>query len=139
MDPRFRAHRHLAQMESYTAAHDCALPIDRATIQCSSVSEVIGVYRNDGDANTSMVLIGTRGILVLSPRSTDIPYDQINDTAIGGPPGFEKHEADKIIVTLKNGTMAEVPVYGGKGRFRDVYQFLSFLRRCQWYLQRTLA
>ncbi len=122
-------------MRNYKSLSNEALPDYMPAFEGSGIAELIGIYENKKGGAEDAVVIGSDGLLVLGKESSEVLYGNIADTTIGGEPGFEKLEADRIVVTLKDGQVVEVPVRGGEGRFRDVYEFTTFLRRCIWYAQ----
>lgn len=90
---------------------------------------LLGYYANNELSlpEADLILVSTFGLHLLSssdsPRTID--FESISD--IDGPK--EKAGADRLQLRLTNGSSEEVVVRGGRGKLRDVFGFLRFLRR----------
>lgn len=88
--------------------------------------ELIGIYRNPPAPESDEVYVTDRRLIVQKPAGGEsVPYSQI--ARIETPQ--EKYAAEYLRVHLASGTAVHIPVRGGNGRFRDVWEFLRFLQR----------
>jgi hypothetical protein len=91
----------------------------------------IGVYWNVLESLSDALLITTFGIRVR--RSTGwvmLDYDDIGEIIY---PHREDYEiSDHLRIRTLSGTAIDLPICGGRGRFRDVWPFIRFIRRVLW-------
>lgn len=124
MTPKARAHRILKAMSNYRDFELSGYPH-----YLRPSSSYIGVYENIPNSDEDAILIKNEGVEILGSNSQSIPFSKITSLAL---PMAEKTEIDKVLVRIKSvDDELFVPVRGGRGRFRDVFEFLRFLSRCQ--------
>jgi hypothetical protein len=88
--------------------------------------ELVGAYQNHIGLADSAVVITTRRLLVEHRGSwRSINYSNISDIVLPR----EKGSADRLLVREISGKQTEVPVSGGQGHLRDVFEFSRFLDR----------
>jgi hypothetical protein len=82
--------------------------------------ELLGVYDNpEGPA----VYVTNRSVRWMGEHAVE--YSRITESNVPG----DKTEANRLVVTLTDGTSETVPVAGGEGRLRDVWEFKRYMDR----------
>jgi hypothetical protein len=85
----------------------------------------MGIYDNSIDKSRDVILVTDRGIhTFLQEVWSSFDYDQVVE--ITTP---TNKAAEGLSIRLKSGELFWLPVRGGKGRFRDIFEFLRFLDR----------
>jgi hypothetical protein len=122
-----RAHRTLRRMKNFVA-----LSAQDGTEWLGSLpalvgdEHLIGAYQNQIGTAAGAVVITTTRLLVEQHGSwSTINYSDIGDIVLPD----EKNSANRLLVREMSGKQTEVPVSGGQGRFRDVFEFGRFLQR----------
>jgi hypothetical protein len=119
-----RAHRILRSLTTYSTEpskiHEFA---EKAGI---SSDQLIGVYVN-ADARLQAMLISKDAVHLIKNRDEvySIPYTLIE--RIDGP--VEKVNSDEVTLHLKNGIAHVLPITARRGKFKDVFAFVTFFDR----------
>ncbi|MEO1022705.1 MAG: hypothetical protein AAFW89_09175, partial [Bacteroidota bacterium] len=93
--------------------------------------DLIGVYFNEPSQPYFSIGVFERGLLFwdgnlqIGSHFRFVKYQSIKDYET---PKY-KHTASYIGLKLDNGEVAVLPILGGKGKFRDVFEFQRFLVR----------
>jgi hypothetical protein len=88
----------------------------------------IGVYENTPGALDQAVVVTTKSIVLLGHAGAlRVDFGDIK-RATWSPES--KREADKLRITLQDGTACFVPITGKSGGGADVFEFLRFVSRC---------
>ena len=123
-----RAHRILKHFDHYRPLYDAsrAIPAYLQHIALQPGETLIGVYENLPGEEDEIIVITDLGIHLLVNEKWDLfRYDQIN--RVETPPS--KEHVEGLTVWLISGREIWIPVKGGRGRARDVFEFLRFLDR----------
>jgi hypothetical protein len=92
-------------------------------------ARIIGVYENVVDSIDHCVVIAEDGIHVEEQGEwIDIRFAEIRNVHCPSEKEIERKAAEVNLV-LENGRNTTVPVWGGSGRFLDVFEFSRFLSR----------
>jgi hypothetical protein len=90
-----------------------------------SSDEICGLYRNQPDCDTELIVVALDGIYIKSDDKWDfLSYGEIQ--SIGAPSKGPEDRA--LLISLNSGSQLRLPVTGGRGKLKDVYGFISFLR-----------
>jgi hypothetical protein len=132
MNPKSRAHRTLRLLKSYRSVGDCA----ELTGQLPALppnDSWLGIYFNRTASIENAVAFSTEQLLVhVGNRWNSLRYEEILDTRIQQ----EKTSASEILVRTQAGDVI-VPVTGGAGTTRDVFEVLRFLNRVREDLRKA--
>ena len=117
------AHRILRKLEMYhiLAGGDINIP-DTITLPGDTI---IGIYSNPG--LDRKILVGSNAFYYQENTWIVIQYRDIYDAKIES--SETKHTANRLIFSLTDGSTQYMRVDGGGTKFRDIYQFLRFIRR----------
>src|SRR5258708_39387179 len=123
-----RAHRILKRLGSYSDVADNTdrTPPGLEQQEVQTDERLLGWYAlSRGDTRDGFA-VTTKGLRIFDGNGFHlIGYDQILLVAAPGP----KTSVDHLTVELKNGTVVELSVSGGRGRLRDAWEVLRFLKR----------
>ena len=130
-----RAKRILGPMASFTLV-DALRPEELAALRhCPDYGQLIGVYRNPGPSD-EILLVTDAGVAVqIDQHCAFVPFCDVSKLRISSPGStnlidtLEKNRADAILIEMRNGQQRFIPVRGGKGNFRDVFEFCRFFLR----------
>lgn len=90
---------------------------------------IIGVYENVVGSIDHCIIITEEGIhFEAQGEWIDIKFAEIRNVNCPSSKEIEKKDAGVNLV-LENGRNVTVPVWGGSGRFLDVFEFSRFLAR----------
>lgn len=123
-----RAHRILSRLDRYRSADSLGFG-DEAWLQAVPFEDderCIGVYENSPSSLDGNVVITDHGMYVGQESGfLRIRYAEMRGLSVPG----DKHSSDRMVIRLPDERSAEVPVVGGRGRFRDAHEFSRFLHR----------
>lgn len=123
-----RAHRILNRLAHYRRAED-ATAADLARLRTLGLNlgeQYIGVYENSPLDWEGNVVVTDRGLYVTAADApTRLPYQEMLSVQVPG----EKHVADRLRIQLEGDRSSDVPIRGGDGRLREVWEFYRFLKR----------
>jgi hypothetical protein len=125
-----KAKRVFRTFENYTSISQVndVLAAEVAALSQRREEEFIGVYENKRGEMEETILISTLGLYLYSNEEwLFIDYDQINH--IKAPNIKAKYIADSLDICITSGRIIKLPVKGGHGSYRDVWEFLRFLDR----------
>jgi hypothetical protein len=124
-----RAHRILRRLDSYYHVSDIPFGLSSRVdaIPLADGEELIGVYVNSTEGRDALVFVTTRALHILADGEwRRLIYQDVE--AIETSSAEEKHLL-KVIRAVTGEGVVDVPVTGGRGRFRDAWPFVHFLRR----------
>ena len=128
-----RAHRTLRNFENFTSdLEECEKFLSEVDIALYEHKEdLVGVYFNEPSQPFFSIAVFERGLLFCDPEletTTSYKFVRFEDIEFSKTP---KHKitASNIKLHLKSGETAILPILGGKGKFRDVFEFQRFLMR----------
>jgi hypothetical protein len=88
--------------------------------------ELIGAYRNSHTAIAAVVVTSLGLRIIDGDGSRHVPFTSI--ARVDGP--SEKDDlAPQLVLSLAEGGEIGVPIRGGRGQFKDVFEFQRFLAR----------
>ena len=123
-----RSKRILEMLEAFHPMHDDFIPY---YLQDSDFMNetVIGVYENVVASIDHCIVITEDGIYFEAQgKWTDIKFTEIRKVTCPSSKEMERKNA-AVKLVLENGRDVTVPVWGGSGRFLDVFEFSRFLAR----------
>jgi len=128
-----RAYRTLKRFENFTSnKKECEKFLSEVDKELYVHKEdLVGVYFNEPTKPYFSIGIFERGLLFWDSNiKVDNNFKFINFRNIKDHKTSEyKHTASYIKLILESGEMAVLPILGGKGKFRDVFEFQRFLVR----------
>jgi hypothetical protein len=87
--------------------------------------EIVGLYHNPPPVRLS-VLVTSLGLHIVGANSsTYVPFESV--THIDTP--TSKTESEDVALWSRDGSRITVPIRGEQGRFKDVFEFVRFMRR----------
>ena len=101
--------------------HSIAMRID-----LGGFGNLVGIYKNKSDWVNDCLLVTENGILIIQNKTTDSFL--FRDIVRAETPE-DKTQCYELRIAMKSGRVVSVPVKGGAGRFRDVFEFLRFIDR----------
>ncbi len=123
-----RAHRILRHLESYSDAANNTerTPLRLEQQELPADERLLGWYAHSlGDSQDGFA-VTTKGLRISDGGGFRlIGYEQILSVAALGP----KNSVDHLTVELKDRTVVELSVRGGRSRLRDAWEVLRFLKR----------
>jgi len=119
-----RIHRILKPLVSYRETDRGDSPDWLNDIHLQNQEVCYGLYENS-PIERSQVVVTNLGIHIHEQQWLFLPYDQIEEVRFEG----EKTELDNLLVKMIDGDTIPVPIRGGRGRFRDAFEFGRFLDR----------
>lgn len=123
MTPKVRAHRILKAMDRYIDFEQGKVPDYITPKTCN-----IGVYENEPGSAENAILITFEGIELMGKNGCKISFAEMDRIEV---PTADKLSVDYLnIHTAHSKTPVVLPVIGQKGRTRDAFEFLRFLKRC---------
>ena len=125
-----RAHRILHRLDGYHPVSEISsIPVSAWNeIPRAVDEELIGYYINLGEEYKEVIVVTTRSLYILAnDKWHPIAYTDIQ--SVEPQAVEEKHNVNSLQLYIKTGGVVVIPVTGGRGRFRDVWQFLRFLSR----------
>lgn len=138
MNAKIRAHRILRGLAAYDAYPFGAADQFKELPIVGGGEEIIGRYRNLPGSAAPIIAISGAGIYVAQaprragkPGSSEwkfLPFDSIE--GVNFPPKETPPAECALSLRLRGGGSARIPVQGGDGQFRDVFEFGRFLLRC---------
>src|SRR5438445_13879468 len=123
-----RAHRilkHLASYEEVTDNSDRTSPaVEQLRLQTNE--RLLGCDGRSSEDSPDVFAVTSRGLHIRNGVTfCFIGYEQILSANAPGP----KTNVDHVTVELRDGSAVHLPVKGGRGRLRDAWEVLRFLRR----------
>jgi hypothetical protein len=123
-----KAHRTMRRMSNY---HNISEKTDDihylGDFSFRDNEEPVGIYENLVGEPDESIIITTLGLYIFRAGDWEfVGYDEIRAIT---KPKVEKLAVDRLFLHLASGRRVDVPIKGGEGRFRDVYEFLRFLMR----------
>ena len=86
----------------------------------------IGIYENFTGKPDECIILTNFGIYVWHEIGLKfIAFKKIKSATV--PP--KEDGSNKFKISTIDGDLFDVPVYGGKGKFKDIYQFVRFIDR----------
>lgn len=128
MNTIVRSKRILESLKAYHPVHDGMMP---KFLRDSDFKDdlVIGVYENVVDSIDHCVVITEEGMHIEKQgKWIEIRFVEIENVYSPSSKETEKKDAE-VNMVLENGKNVTVPVWGGTGRFLDVFEFSRFLAR----------
>jgi hypothetical protein len=126
MNPKSRAHRTLKRLRLYQSIDSENVP----TVQLPSLSpddSWLGIYLNvPGSAENAVAFSMERLHVNVTDRWISVKYADILDTRVDQ----EKTSASEILLRTSNDTV-KVPITGGNGKTRELFEVLRFLNGVQ--------
>lgn len=122
-----RAHRTLRSLANYQplSGREAAFTSFLSEIHFQKEEKAIGLYENTPGKKDESIVITNLGLHFLSTdRAEFISYEQIRAIE-----PLETKNIDRLNLDLDDGRMIAIPIKGGEGRFRDIFEFLHFLDR----------
>lgn len=128
-----RAHRTLRSFENFTFdMEECEKFLSEVDIGLYEHKEdLVGVYFNEPSQPYFSIGVFERGLLFWDGNSkvgSHFKFVNFKNIEDHKAPEY-KHTASYIKLILENGEIAILPILGGKGKFRDVFEFQRFLMR----------
>ena len=119
---RSRAHRTLGRLSSFTTDLSAiGSALDRLALNTNE--EIIGAYRN---SETSAIVVTSFALHIVSADvTTRIPFKSI--VKMEAP--TSKTNGEEVVLWLSAGDRTVVQIRGGRGQFKDVFEFGRFLAR----------
>ncbi len=125
---RSRAHRVLENLSNYRDISDSSEPHLLSQASFSAKEDILGVYENIPGAWQEAIIISDAGLRIfLNAGWLFIPYADM--CAVDVPGAKDKQTVDLLLIRLVSGITIELPVRGGRGKLRDVWEFLRYLQR----------
>ena len=118
-----RARRILGKMELFRWAEQVTSEIPNSI---ANKGRVIGVYNLNDEDPKRAIWISDSGIWILDDLWRLIRFDEIAEVKL---PTSKTDVGDSLTLLFLDGTYEAVPVMGRHGRFRDVFEFGSFVIR----------
>lgn len=126
---RSRIHRILLPMASFQPISNVDSPSYDHLQSLRQGEILLGIYYNAPAELEGAVWITTRGLYVLRGDQREVAdYSEMIDVRVPDMPRDQKLSVDTLLVSTRTAEIT-VPIKGGEGRFRDVWQFLRFLLR----------
>ncbi len=128
-----RAHRTLRNFNNFTSdPEECEKFLSEVDLALyEHKKDLVGVYFNEPSQPYFSIGVFERGLLFWDGNSkVGNHFKFINFKRIGDhkTPKY-KHTASYIELKLDNDEIAVLPILGGRGKFRDVFEFQRFLMR----------
>lgn len=123
MTPKVRAHRILKAMDRYIDFEPGKVPDYVTPKTCH-----IGVYENEPGSAENAILVTLEGIELMGENGCKILFAEMERVEV---PAGDKLSVDYLNVHIAHSdTPVIVPVTGQKGRTRDAFEFMRFLKCC---------
>ncbi len=125
---RSRVHRILNEMDNYIQSYNVeALKKDGVILE--GKGDFLGLYENHKGNLRENVVVTTLGLYVFNQEWKFVQYEDIASVNVPLNEEKDKSAADQLLLHLSNGSQVEIPIKGGQGRMRDVWEFSRFLHR----------
>lgn len=135
---RSRAHRVLENLSNYRGISDSSEPHLLSQASFSPKEDILGIYENSPGAWQEAIIISDEGLRIfLNAGWHFIPYADM--CAVDVPEAKDKQTVDLLLIRLVSGSTIELPVRGGRGKLRDVWEFLRFLQRVHAIVQEQVV
>lgn len=126
---RSRIHRILLPMANFQSISNVDSPIHGDLQALRQGETLLGIYSNTPKKLEESVWITTRGLYIFRGDQRDVvDYSDMMDVRVPDMPNDQKLLVDTLLVSTHT-VEVTVPIKGGEGRFKDVWQFLRFLLR----------
>lgn len=122
-----RSRRILRKLANYheLLSNGDVYPILLSRIFTQDEEKIIGLYENIPGERFECIVITNFGLHIIFANKTEfIGYNLIKTIKIS-----TEKDRDYLIVYLVNGKISMISVKGGRGKFRDAFEFLHFLDR----------
>ncbi len=120
-----RANRILKPMESYRGSNEIAASVINS-LELKGNEECIGVYENIVGDLSDCIFITNIGLRFKSSGKKElIPFTKIKNIL----PPSNKTTDTTITIMLDSDNFTSIEIRNGRGRFKDVFEFVRFLDR----------
>ena len=128
MKVKTRVKRILEPLVNFRTIEDGSLPVfpSLPVPAFKEGEDCYGVYENPSAEADEPVVVTNLGLHLRREQKWEfIDYRQIKEVDIISP----KETVDELLVRLTNQESVLLPIRGGKGRFRDAFEFMRFINR----------
>ncbi len=128
MKVKTRVTRILKPLVNFRTIKDGSLPVfpSLPELAFKEGEDCYGVYENLSAEADEAVVVTNLGLHFCREQKWEfIDYRQIKEVEIASP----KETVDELLVHLTNQESVLLPIRGGKGRFRDAFEFMRFIDR----------
>jgi hypothetical protein len=128
MKVKTRVARILKPLLNFRIVKDGSLPVfpSLPVLAFKEGEDCYGVYENLPAEADEAVVVTNLGLHVRREQKWEfIDYRQIKEVDIISP----KETVDELLVRLTTHESVLLPIRGGKGRFRDAFEFMRFINR----------
>jgi hypothetical protein len=121
-----RAHRTLRRMARYTFdTNDIRSLQTKYGINDSSAEQLVGAYRNDPCDDVECVILTDQSLWLCGAHgNTRLRY-----THIKGVLSSDSTDVHYCDIETRKGDIVRIPIVGGEGNIRDVFEFIRFIMR----------
>lgn len=123
MNVRVKAKKILSPMSAFSLVNAQGLPQPFSGI-LKPEQEAVGFYENSTD---DLVVIAIDGLCIIKGNEHSfVGFETIDKVVLLDE---NKNDARSLELKLKDGTSKSLTIEHGNGRFRDIFEFVRFLKR----------